>query len=117
VLAGAGAIHGLNCDGTWFDRQDAVDIRIVESVRSGTRGHDLSPDQTVQQLGFISDPADVGGWPQLDSGTTCADGDNDGMPDVWEQLNGLDPTVDDSAGDIDGDGYTNVEEYLNGSTT
>lgn len=117
VLAGSGAIHGLNCDGTWFDRPDAVDVRIVESVRNGTRGHGIPRDQTNQQLGLISDPADVGGWPQLDPGTPCSDSDNDGMPDTWEQANGLNPSVDDSAQDIDGDGYTNLEEYLNGTST
>jgi hypothetical protein len=35
------------------------------------------------------------------------------MPDDWEQAHGLDPTRDDGAGDRDGDGYTNLEEYLN----
>lgn len=116
VLAASGAIHGLTCDGTWFNRPDAVDVRIVESVRNGTRGHSIPRDQTVQQLGFISDPSDVGGWPQLEPGTSCADADSDGMPDVWEQANGLDPNVDDSAGDVDGDGYTNLEEFLNGTS-
>jgi pectate lyase len=114
VLTKAGAIHGLSCDGTWFTRPDAVDVRIVQSVRDGTRGHDIPPDQTFRQLGFITSPPDVGGWPQLDPGTPCADSDNDGMPDVWEGANGLNPTVDDSAQDIDGDGYTNLEAYLNG---
>jgi hypothetical protein len=37
----------------------------------------------------------------------------DGMPDEWEDENGLDPDKDDSAGDQDGDGYTNIEEYVN----
>lgn len=117
VLTNSGAIHGLSCDGTWFDRPDAVDVRIVESVRNGTRGHSIPADQTHQQLGLISDPADVGGWPQLDPGTPCADSDNDGMPDAWEEANGLNPGVDDGAQDVDGDGYTNLEEYLNGSST
>ncbi len=35
------------------------------------------------------------------------------MPDEWEDENGLDPDSDDSAGDQDGDGYTNIEEYAN----
>jgi len=41
------------------------------------------------------------------------DSDNDGMPDVWEIEKGLNPDLDDSSGDQDGDGYTNIEEYLN----
>lgn len=42
------------------------------------------------------------------------DGDADGMPDGWEVDRGLDPAdPTDAADDRDGDGYTNVEEYLN----
>jgi hypothetical protein len=41
-----------------------------------------------------------------------ADDDGDGMANVWETANGLDPSTDDSAGDFDGDGYTNIEEYI-----
>ncbi len=43
------------------------------------------------------------------------DSDDDGMPDGWEVDNGLDPLVNDSLLDNDGDGLTNYEEYLNGS--
>jgi hypothetical protein len=38
------------------------------------------------------------------------------MPDEWETKHGLDPKdPSDSAQDKDKDGYTNVEEYLNGT--
>lgn len=39
------------------------------------------------------------------------DADNDGMPDVWEEGNDLDPYADDAASDADGDGYSNLAEY------
>jgi hypothetical protein len=46
----------------------------------------------------------------------AVDTDNDGLPDIWELLYGLDPTSavgdDGASGDPDGDGYTNLEEYL-----
>lgn len=41
------------------------------------------------------------------------DSDNDGMPDLWEKkygLNPLDPM--DADGDLDNDGFTNLEEYV-----
>jgi hypothetical protein len=56
---------------------------------------------------------DVGGFPAIAAGTPYIDTDGDGMPDAWEKARGLDPTVNDSAGDRDGDGYTNIEEFLN----
>ncbi len=42
------------------------------------------------------------------------DSDRDGMPDAWERAKGLDPQVPaDRNGDRNGDGYTNLEEYIN----
>ncbi len=92
VLAGAGAT---------FPVRDSVDQRIVNDVRNGTGR-------------IIDDPSQVGGWPELEPGTPPLDSDHDGMPDDWEKSRGLNPFSDDSAQDRDGDGYTNIEEYING---
>ncbi|MFX1284569.1 MAG: hypothetical protein ACFFB5_12990 [Promethearchaeota archaeon] len=43
------------------------------------------------------------------------DTDEDGMPDGWEVNYYLDPLVNDSNKDPDRDGYTNIEEYINGT--
>jgi hypothetical protein len=72
---------------------------VVEWVREG-RG------------GLIDSQQEVGGWPQLRSGEAPADSDKDGMADAWERARGLDPAKADQNGDDDGDGYTNLEEYL-----
>lgn len=47
--------------------------------------------------------------------TLPRDGEQDGMGDAWEERYGLDTGRDDSAEDPDGDGYTNLEEYLLGT--
>jgi hypothetical protein len=44
------------------------------------------------------------------------DTDGDGMPDGWEIANGLNPLKDDSAGDLDRDGKSNMEEYKSGTS-
>jgi pectate lyase len=80
---------------------DAVDARVIEDVRQGIGR-------------MVDDPADVGGWPALPSGRPRPDRDRDGMPDGWESRTGLTVGRDDSAGDADQDGYTNIEEYANG---
>jgi len=91
VLASAGASLA----------RDAVDQRVVASVRERSGG-------------LIDSQKDVGGWPELKSLPPFADGDQDGMPDHWERAHALNLAADDSAGDADRNGYTNLEEYLNG---
>jgi hypothetical protein len=42
------------------------------------------------------------------------DSDGDGIPDDWERKHGLNPNnAADRNGDFNGDGYTNLEKYLN----
>jgi pectate lyase len=90
----------LNGAGATKPSRDPVDTRIVNDVINMT-GH------------IINNPSDVGGWPTLASGTPPTDTDGDGMPDAWETAYGTNPNVPDNNGDLDGDGYTNLEEYLN----
>jgi hypothetical protein len=55
-------------------------------------------------------------FPPPAAGTPAPDGDNDGMPDAWELA--YDLAVDEAGNawaDPDGDGYGNLEEYLNGT--
>ncbi len=40
------------------------------------------------------------------------DDDNDGMTDIWELSYGLDPLKDDASADLNGDGISNLDEYL-----
>ncbi len=43
------------------------------------------------------------------------DADKDGMDDAWEVAHGLNPALNDRNGDLDGDGLTNIQEYLRGT--
>lgn len=86
--------------------RDAIDLRVVEEVRTGK--------PTYGRNGIIDSQREVGGWPELRSVPAPPDADRDGMPDAWERDHGLDPAnPEDRNGDRDGDGYTNLEEYLN----
>ena len=58
----------------------------------------------------------MGGWPELKSLPAPPDSDGDGMADEWESKFGLDPkNAGDNSQDNDKDGYTNFEEFLNGT--
>lgn len=93
VMEGAGAT---------VPARDAVDTRVVQDI--------LNDPMTG---GLIDSPNAVGGWPVLAAGTAPLDTDQDGMPDAWETAHATDPLVFDPHGDVDGNGYANLEDYLN----
>jgi hypothetical protein len=96
--AGSATARVLGAAGASRPR-DPVDARIVAGVKA--------------RAGRIIDSqADVGGWPALAPGRPRRDSEGDGMPDAWERRRGLDPRRDDAAADRDGDGYTNIEDWL-----
>jgi hypothetical protein len=86
--------------------RDAVDRRIISHVTEGTGA-------------VIDSQAQVGGYPELPEAHRPDgwDADADGMPDWWERRRGLDAKAADNNGDLDGDGYTNLEEYLHSMAT
>jgi hypothetical protein len=123
VLANAGAT---------LPKRDAVDERILKSVRTGQvsahAGTNIAEELShagyskeaiaelirLIPLGIITFPSQVGGYPEY-KGTPYKDSDGDGMPDDWELAHGLNPNdPSDANGDSNGDGYTNIEKFING---
>jgi pectate lyase len=103
VLADVGANARVDCSGKWVRNEDAADLRCIAGVRNNT-----------PRAEFVSDPAEVGGYPAIPAGTPCSDADADGMPDQWETAHGLNPRADDSAGTNLDPVYSNIEVYANG---
>ena len=87
VLAGAGASRV----------RDAVDARLVAEVLSGG--------------GSVKDVA--GPYPDIAAGAAPVDSDGDGMPDTYERAKDLNPTAPDATGDVNGNGYDNIEDWFN----
>lgn len=91
--------------------RDSIDTRIINEVSTGTATYG---GYYGANKGIIDSQTTVGGWPTLNSLTAPADSDHDGMPDQWELLHGLNPNdASDRNGDFTGDGYTNLEKYIN----
>jgi hypothetical protein len=117
----------LDNAGANIPKRDIVDERIIEQVRTGKVYYESAADsidfyqfkhrrlpKDSYKQGIITDIRQVGGHPEY-KGTPYIDTDNDGMPDAWEKkykLNPNDPS--DAIKDCNGDGYTNIEKYING---
>jgi hypothetical protein len=92
---------------------DDHDRRVIEETRAGTTSYKGS---VTGYLGLPDSQADVGGWEDYAQQHRPPgwDTDDDGMPNAWEVQHGFDPAnASDGALDADGDGYTNLERYLN----
>jgi hypothetical protein len=102
VVTTVGASQRLDCNGAWVSNRDSVDLRLIK--------------QLLTDSGIIDLPAsehDGGGLPTIQGGAACTDSDRDGLPDAWETLmfGDLASVAED---DQDNDGYTNLEEFLQG---
>ena len=89
-------------------RRDAIDTRVLDEVKNGTAQHGVTGN------GIIDSQSHVGGWPELETYNKITDRDRDGMDDVWETAQGLNPAdgSDHSGFKLDKN-YTNLEVYLN----
>jgi pectate lyase len=84
--------------------RDTVDERVIANIRE-------------RKGNIIDSQSEVGGWDPYPAVHRPEgwDTDGDGMPDEWEFAEGLDPeNGSDGNEDGDGNGYTNLEAYLNG---
>ncbi|MFA9391746.1 MAG: T9SS type A sorting domain-containing protein [Prolixibacteraceae bacterium] len=90
--------------------RDAIDERIVEETRTGTTTFGASYGAGE---GIIDTQTDVGGWLVLTSTEAPLDSDHDGMPDEWEDANGLNKLFADDRNNLLEDSTTMVEVYLN----
>lgn len=98
--------------------RDSYDARIIEEATNGTAQYKGSKGGLPGLIDTIEDlkPADAGAdwspWPVLKQTEAPADTDGDGMPDTWEQENGLTPN-DASDGNLrNSEGYTMLDVYL-----
>lgn len=81
--------------------RDSVDTRVTNDVKNRTGK-------------IIDKPSDVGGYPTLDGGTMSKDSDLDGIPNEYEDKNGLDKNSSSDAVKINpSTGYMYIEEYAN----
>ncbi len=93
----------LNNVGAFVNNRDAADAAIVADTLNGTGSIPTCVQSGANCSGLP--------WPTLSSGTNYPDADADGMDDTWETSN-LGGVSAQPAADQDGDGWTNLEEFL-----
>jgi hypothetical protein len=99
--------------GATLPKRDTVDQRIVREVMNGT-GRII--DDPGGYPAFTDTTLTKGAWPTLLSRTAPVDYDHDGMADEWELQRGLNPANAADRNGISPNGYTNLENYLNGDS-
>lgn len=110
VLAYAGA--SLHRD--WVDEQMVNDTKngVAAATGSGNTGGIINSQDDNKPANA---PADWSPWPNLvtDTSINVTDTDGDGIPDYWEDANGLDKNNAADGNFTDAEGYTNLERYMN----
>ena len=102
------------------DKRTAIDQQCASDTKNGTG----SCSGTAAYNGSVSDLNKYSikcgvtySYPAPVLTKEITDTDNDGMPDEWELARGLDPSDgSDYDGDYCGQGYTNIEYYINDLT-
>lgn len=128
IAPAATGTFDLNFDTLTFDPLDplAYDTKYTVTVTTDARddsGWPLSNDHswsfTTEDMPPPEPDTDGDGYPDVDDpfptdARYWADTDGDGMADAWEDRYGLDKyNPSDAASDLDDDGKTNLEEFIN----
>lgn len=116
-------INNVGCN-TYIDdnlnvitSSDFIDAEYLNIMKGGEGSYkyyyaDSKGQSFTSQNSYVEFQSNITSSP-IASRPSNWDSDNDGMPDIWENAVGLNPNVADENDDMDGDGYTNIEEYLN----
>jgi pectate lyase len=100
LLATVGNSQRPDCDGNWASNRDVHDARIIEQYKTRGKGAAFS--------GQFSSPA-------IPAGTPCDSSLHDGIPDAWKKSRGLSLTDGGLWSRKAPNGYTYLENYLNGT--
>ncbi len=99
VLPTVGNSQHLDCNGNWASDRDSQDARVIAQYQNHSGGNLFAGQYTS---------------PPVAAGTACSESLHDGIPDQWKTAKGLstkDPNIFKSTAP---NGYTWLENYLNG---
>jgi hypothetical protein len=103
LLPTVGNSQVIDCNGNWVNRRDSVDVRII------TQYQDNSPG------GYFTTADSTHSNPSVAAGTACTESLHDGIPDQWKSAQGPSATDPNLYKTTAPNGYTYLENYINGS--
>lgn len=114
LLGSGGAVSGYGS--TNFDG-DIAEVLIYDHALTQSERDAVTAYCKGKYGLFDSDGDGLVDWKETVLGTDLnnPDTDNDQIPDGWEASHGLSPLANDAGLDPDGDGFTSVQEYQNGT--
>ncbi len=101
MLNTVGNSQHLDCSGNFVANRDSQDARVIAQYQANGPGN------------FFTGQFNA---PSIPAGTACTESEHDGIPDQWKQANGLSTTDSTLYKQTAPNGYTYLENYLNGTS-
>jgi len=114
LLGTVGNSQHVDCSGHWVSHRDSADLRIISQYQNGGDGG-FWPNG-VTYTGSSSFPSPTSNWQDhpVTNFTACQESLHDGIPDQWKSSKGLSTTDPNLYKTVAPNGYTWLENYLNG---
>jgi hypothetical protein len=114
LLPTVGNSQHVDCNGNWVSHRDSADSRIVNQYKTGGSGG-FWPNG-VTDAGASSVPSPTTNWTDqpVTGFSSCTESLHDGIPDQWKTSQGLSTTDPNLYKAVAPNGYTYLENYMNG---
>ena len=103
IVSRVGNSQMIDCSGTFVNRRDSLDTAFLAKYQAN-----------AANTYFTSYDSEHPQFPAIAAGSACVESGHDGIPDQWKQLKGLSTTDVNLYKTIAPNGYTWLENYLNG---
>ncbi len=115
LLSSVGNSQHVDCSGNWISHRDSADSRIVNQYKNRASGG-FWPNG-VTDAGSSSVPSPTSSWTDhpVTGFSVCTESLHDGIPDQWKSDQGFSTTDPKLFKTVAPNGYTYLENYLNGN--
>jgi uncharacterized protein YjdB len=114
LLPTVGNSQHLDCNGGWVSHRDSADSRIINQYK--TKGSGGFWPNGITDAGATSIPTPSSSWTDqpVTNFSACTESQHDGIPDAWKIGQGLSTTDPNLHSTTAPNGYTWLENYVNG---